>query len=311
MGAEDRLDIDLQHLRAFEATYRLRSLTRAAMELDLTQPALSKSLRTLRERFGDPLFVRTPRGMEPTPRTEEMIGAVRRALRIVDVELRSRTTFDPASDTRVFSFYASDLGTLHFLQPYLAYAARHAPGLQFRVVSLAGANMPVGLAEEVDLAVGGFPEFGAGIFQQRLFADPYVCLVSADHPRIGERFTLEDYARERHIVASVAGTGHQHAQVESRILEACGAGRIAARAPSFLALPFMLRGTAYVFTLPEAHARRFLVLGGLRIVPCPLPLAPLEIYQYWHERKHHDPAHRWFRQLTFELFAAGDAAAAA
>lgn len=305
MGGEDRLDIDLQHLRAFEATYRLRSLTRAAVELDLTQPALSKSLRTLRERFGDPLFVRTPRGMEPTPRAEEMVDPVRRALRIVDVELRSRTTFDPATDARAFAFYASDLGTLHFLQRYLEYASRHAPGLQFRVVSLAGANMPLGLTEDVDLAVGGFPDLGAGIFQQRLFADPYVCLVSADHPRAGDAFTLEQYARERHVVASVAGTGHQHGQVESRIVEVCGSVRIAARAPSFLALPFMLRGTEYVFTLPEAHARRFVALGGLRMVPCPLPLAPLEIYQYWHERKHHDAAHRWFRQLTFELFGDG------
>ena len=306
-----RSDIELQHLRVFEATYRLRNLTRAAIELELTQPALSKSLRALRERLSDPLFARTPRGMEPTSRADAMIEAVRRALRIVDVELRSAAEFDPATAARLFVLCCSDLGALHFVPRLLHHTTRHAPTLQFRVVA-PFPDIASGLAEgEVDLAVGPFPDLGPGIFQQRLFSDNYVCVVSADHPRVRNDFTIDGFKRERHLVASIPGTGHAHNLVEQRIVEACGSARIAVRLPSFLPASFMLQGTEYVFTLTSTHARRFMRLGGLRMVPCPLPLPALEIRQYWHERVQNDPAHRWFRQLMYELFGEGSELAAA
>ena len=200
-----RSDIELQHLRVFEATYRLRNLTRAAIELELTQPALSKSLRVLRERLSDPLFVRTPRGMELTSRADAMIEAVRRALHIVDVELRSAAEFDPATATRLFVLCCSDLGALHFVPRLLHHTTRPAPALQFRVVA-PFPDIASGLAEgEVDLAVGPFPDLGAGIFQQRLFSDSYVCVVSVDHPRVRDGYTIDDFKRERHLVASIPG----------------------------------------------------------------------------------------------------------
>lgn len=306
MNERHKLTLDRQHLRAFESTFRLRSLTKAADELGLTQPALSKSLRVLREHFSDPLFVRTPRGMEPTPRASSLVDAIQRALHILEVELRASPQFDPASSDRAFAFYCSDLGSLHFLPRLLTHAARAAPAVQFQAVSPFRADMAGALANgEVDLAIGAFPDLGAGIFQQLLYADGYVCLVSSDHPRVGDAMTIEQYVSERHIIASAHGTGHFHHRAEQLITAACGPKRIAARVPNFFVPPFMLQGTEYVLTLPSTSARRFMRLGGLRIVPCPLSLPQLEIRQYWHERFHNDPALRWLRGVVFELFGEG------
>ncbi len=297
-----RSDIELQHLRVFEATYRLRNLTRAAIELELTQPALSKSLRALRARLSDPLFVRTARGMEPSARADSIIGAVRRALRIVDIELRAVGEFDPTRALRLFVLGISDIGALYFLSRLLQHTTRHAPGVQFRIVAPHSALAAALLEGEVDLAVGPFTDLGAGIFQQRLFSDEFVCVVSADHPRAGSGLTLDAFRREQHLVAGATGTAHVQRIVEQRIVQACGAAQVVARVPSFLTASLLLPGTRYVFTMPRRGAHQLAPLAGLRVLPCPLPMPPFEIKQYWHERAHKDPALSWLRKLMFELF---------
>lgn len=307
-GSPARPQIDVQHLRVFESTYRLASQTRAAQALGLTQSALSKSLRVLRAHFADPLFVRTAHGMAPTPRAQALIDPVRTALRVFDDELRANVEFDARSSDRCFAFFCSDMGAVHFLPRLLAHAAGHAPRVNFQVVSPVHAAMPAALASgEADLAIGPFPELGAGLVQQVLYRDHYVCLVAEEHPRVRDSLTLEDYRRERHVLVSAHGTAHAHRETERLIVAACDVGRVGARVSGFMAAPFMVRGTDYLVTLPALGAQRFVELGGLRIVPCPLPLPPIEVRQYWHERYHNDPGNRWLRNLVFALFAAGAA----
>jgi DNA-binding transcriptional LysR family regulator len=298
-----RSSIDVHHLRVFEAVFRLRSVTRAAAELGVTQSALSKSMSVLREHFSDPLFVRTPRGMEPTPRAMGLEGPMKQALAVFEDELRASPQFDPATSARWFAIYCSDMGAVHFLPALLAHAARHAPGVQFQLASPLHADMAAALAAgEADIAIGPYPDFGSGIFQQVLYTDRYVCLVDERHPRVQEELTLERYRAERHVVISAHGTGHVHREVERRIRETCPGDGIAALVPGFLTPAFVVQGSEYIATVPQLSARRFMALGGLRLLPCPLHLPTLEIRQYWHERFHHDPANQWLRGMVFSLF---------
>jgi DNA-binding transcriptional LysR family regulator len=298
--------IDLQHLRVFEAVFRLSSLTKAAETLGLSQSALSKSLQALRAHFADPLFVRTGRGMEPTPRAEALSGAVQQALRVFDDELRAPAQFDPAVSDRYFALMCSDFGALHFLPDLLAHTSRHAPRVRFGMTSLRNVDMAAALsAGEADLVVGAYPDLGAGIFQQALYKDGYACLVSTSHPRIGESLSLQQFLAERQVIVSAQGTGHTHREAERRVLEAGGPERIAARVHGFTAAPFAVRSSELICTMPRRAAESFVDLGGLKVLPCPLELPTLEIMQYWHERYHHDPGNRWLRGLVFELFGGG------
>jgi len=299
-----RTSVNIQQLRCFDAIFRLRNLTRAALELELTQSALSKALAVLRDEYQDPLFVRSPKGMEPTPKAHAMVEAVRQALHIVDVELRSGSAFAPAAATRSFTLCCSDLGALYFLPRLLAHVRSHAPGVRLNVVQPVQLDMALALAHgDIDLVLGAYPDLGAGIYQQRLFVDSYACLFSAQHPRIQRELTLELFLGERHLVAAMQGSGHHHNTVARSIVEACGTERIAARVATLLVAPFVLEGSDLLLTLPTASARRFSRASGLRMAPCPLPLPPLEVRQHWHERVHHDAASAWLRQVVFDLFA--------
>src|SRR3954467_14494434 len=129
-------DIDLNLLRVFDAVLRERGVTPAAVGLGLTQPAVSNALSRLRAVFGDPLFVRTPSGMDPTPFARELAEPVRQALALLESALAHGPGFDPASATRAFRFYMSDLGQIEFLPPLLERVQKLAPGVRLEAVAL-------------------------------------------------------------------------------------------------------------------------------------------------------------------------------
>src|SRR3972149_2464718 len=110
-------DLDLNLLRVSDAVLRERGVTVAGERVGLSQPAMSTALGRLRRLFGDPLFVRTPRGMNPTPYAQRIADPVRQALDLLELTLRERTAFDPPPAERTFPFHMSDIGEMVFLPP--------------------------------------------------------------------------------------------------------------------------------------------------------------------------------------------------
>src|SRR4051794_27911380 len=102
---------DLNLLRAFDALMDTRSVSVAAAMIGLSQPAMSNRLTRLRRDCSDPLFVRTTKGMVPTPFAEELAPTVRQALALLSNALDGGHRFDPASSSRRFSLVLSDIGT--------------------------------------------------------------------------------------------------------------------------------------------------------------------------------------------------------
>ena len=129
-------DIDLNLLRVFDAVLHEKGVTPAAARLGLTQPAVSNALARLRKIFGDALFVRTPRGMDATPFARELAEPVRQALALLESALAHGPGFDPATATRAFRFYMSDLGQIEFLPPLVERVQRDAPGVRLEAVAL-------------------------------------------------------------------------------------------------------------------------------------------------------------------------------
>ena len=293
-------DVDLNLLRVFDAVLRERGVTPAAAGLGLTQPAVSNALSRLRGLFGDPLFVRTPSGMDATPFARELAEPVRQALALLESALAHGPGFDPPSATRAFRFYMSDLGQIEFLPPLIERVQQHAPGVRLEAVALDVEDIAGALAAgALDLAVGFLPGLGPPVRRQALFRDPYLCLMRADHPIAS--LTKKKFAEASHALVSYRG-GHR---VIEEALERAGLARkIALRVPHFTVVPMVLERTDLILTLPARVARVFERRGKLKSLPPPVPIPPAEVAVHWHERFETDPGNRWLREQIVDLFGA-------
>src|SRR5918997_3635727 len=253
-------DVDLNLLRVFDAVLRERGVTAAAARLGLTQPAVSNALARLRALFGDALFVRTAGGMDATPFARGVAEPVRQALALLESALAHGPGFDPASATRAFRFYMSDLGQVEFLPPLVERVQREAPGVRLEAVALEVEDIADALAAGgLDLAVGFLPGLGAPVRRQALFKDPYLCLMRADHPTT--TLTRKKFLEASHALVTYRG-GHR---VIEEALERAGLSRrIALRVPHFTVVPMVLERTDLILTLPARVARVYERRGKIK-----------------------------------------------
>src|SRR5947208_3898386 len=293
-------DVDLNLLRVFDAVLRERAVTAAAARLGLTQPAVSNALARLRAVFGDALVVRTPAGMEPTPFARGVAEPVRQALALLESALSHGPGFDPASSTRAFRFYMSDLGQVEFLPPLVERVQREAPGVRLEAVALEVDDIADALTTgALDLAVGFLPALGPPVRRRALFRDPYLCLMRAEHPI--QTLTKKKFGEASHALVSYRG-GHR---VIEEALERAGLARkIALRVPHFTVVPMVLERTDLILTLPARVAHVFERRGKLKALPPPVAIPPAEVAVHWHERFEGDQGNRWLREQVIELFAA-------
>lgn len=279
------------------------NVTRAAERLGLSQPAMSHALNRLRTLLDDPILVRTPRGMVPTPRAEELAPAIHAALDDIDRALRGRPPFDASTARRAFTIAAVDLSELTILPPLLARIAEEAPGIDLLVRPLRLDTVEDELASGlVDIAfVVLSVDDDLAALRQRLFHESFVCVVRADHPTVGETLTIEEFVALDH--ALVGPRGRRGGFVDSELARLGLSRRVALMVPHFLVAPMVVAKSDLILTLPERVARTFAAILPLRIVPTPAPLtlAGFDVSQIWHERQRHDPGHVWLRGLIVDV----------
>lgn len=298
-----RRDLDLHHLQVLEVLLREHSLTRAAKVLDVTQPALSKTLAHLRGYFSDPLFVRVGLRMEPTAkalRLQSSIGAILERVRA----LRAReAAFDPATSTRTFSFCVVDAGVIKLLPPLVTLLLAQAPHVRLRTLEIDAQQLEPWLASgKLDFAMGSFPSLTKGIRRQFLWNETYVSVVRSGHPRLDRRPTRQAFAAEKHVLVSTFGTGHAHRLAERAIESAVDSDNIVCRVPMFIAAAILAKHTDAVATLPHSIATVLADDLDLQIIRPPIKMPKIEIYQYWHNRFHREPGGQWIRSVFASLF---------
>lgn len=312
-------ELDLNLLRAFDALMRERRVSPAAEQLGLSQPALSNALARLRRRLDDPLFVRSPAGLQPTPRAEQLAGPVREALALLAGALERPAAFDPRLSRRRFHVAMSDIGEIYFL-PTLMQALRDAaPGLS--IATVRPGTLPVADALEngsLDLAIGHLaPVRRSGAFhQRRLFDQRYVCLLRAGHPLLNEGapgrrargratttqgISLDAFQAAEHLLVQAAGTAH--GQVDEALRRQGIERRVALTVPHFVATGHLLAATDLVATVPQRLAERMTGPFGLVALPHPARLPRSPISMVWPARLHRDEASRWLRATVLRLFA--------
>ena len=291
---------DMELLAVFEEIYSSGSITRAAENLGMAQPTASIALSRLRRHFGDPLFIRTPRGMEPTPHALEILGDVRAATAALHSALRHKKEFAPAHSEREFNICMTDISEIVLLPTLLNHLKQVAPGIRIDATTISP-DTPMQLASgEVDLAVGFMPHLEAGFYQQKLFDQNFVCLLAADHPRIADTMTRKAFLHEGHVLIKSSGTGHS---IVEKSLNAKGiARRIVLRVPSFLGVARIVAQTECIATVPQRFGSAMVQQENVKMLPPPVKLPDFSVKQHWHERFHADPANQWLRKMVAQLF---------
>ena len=302
MNAMHRIPLDLNLLRVFDAVEAQRNVTQAARSFHQSQSSVSHALNRLRVFCGDPLFVRTRGGMEPTPYAESLAATVRDALLALEEKLRRPRGFDPKATQRTFNIALTDIGEALYL-PTLMRRLQHAAGAIDIVVHPVTSeplrrDMEAG---RIDLAIGHLPGLKTGFYQQVLYRDVYACMVRSGHPRVQRRITLKQFLAEAHLLVRPPGTGGISA-IDSALSRLGQRRRIALTVPHFHAAQRILVATDLVGVL----SRRYVALdrtSRVRTMPVPFDVGEIVIRKFWHERAHHEPGNRWLRGLIARLFA--------
>ncbi|MEH6583696.1 MAG: LysR family transcriptional regulator [Halioglobus sp.] len=295
-------DLDFKMLSVFQALLELGQVSAAADQLGVGQSNVSRSLAKLRTHFGDPLFVRTQRGMEPTPRAVQISTSVNDMLRIYQNTLSGSAEFDPASSHRIFHIAGSEVGHVLGISRLGKEIFEVAPHVQLHAVPLGINTLAKELESDTDLAFGPFPKLYAGIHERTVYAEHYVCMVRRDHPDITADMSMNDFRRAQHIVVSGRRWGHTHEQIESQIVRAIPEDNIRIVTHNFLTAALLAASSDCVVTVPSGTAQALAEHSSLRVLKPPFELPAFDVKLYWHERFHQDPAHIWLRNLIYSLF---------
>jgi DNA-binding transcriptional LysR family regulator len=286
--------MDLNLLVAFEALYLERSVTKAGRRLGLSQPAASAALAKLRAILGDPLFVKTPRGLEPTERCEALAGPVREAL----ADLRDalgHEEFDPATTDRTFCIGAVDAAIAVVVPTLVAHVQTAAPRAVVEIRAIDPGNAIARLdAREIELALSPIPTLPRHVMSRDLFPLTFALCARPGHP-ISDKPTAADVAAYPHVIVVFAGLARTPMD---EALEAAGVRRhVAVVVGSFLAVPEILEGSDAVAVLPLPYANKLARSGRVRIARLPNALAqpPRPMRLAWPARLEQSRAWQWMR----------------
>ena len=290
--------VDLNLLVIFDALIAEGHVTRAAERIGLTQPAVSHALNRLRGLFNDPLFVRCPRGMSPTPVALEMAASIRSILDQVETVLKRDRAFVPATSTRPFRLGLSDYAACVLLPALSARVEREAPGVSL-VVHNTSHGTGLGMLEDdiVELVAGNFPAPPAHMREELLYEEDFVCAGRTGHPALAGGLDLARYLELRHLQVSTKSEPYGYVDA---VLKEQGLRRtVSVTTSHFLMAPLLVGTSDLVATEP----RRLFTPQAERLMLATPPIAipPFRVVQAWHARHTTDTGHAWLRGVLGEI----------
>lgn len=287
--------IDLNLFIVFDAIYTHHSLTRAAGVLHVTQPAVSNALTRLRNTLDDPLFVRSPQGMSPTPLARQLITPIRDALQGLEQCVQTRQQFDAATAKQTLRLHTTEQAEIFLLPRLLERLTKHAPGINLEVEFMRRREIPLALAAgELQLAIDAPLINHSELVSKPLRRDHYVCVMRRDHPLAKRDLSLEDFLAARHIHISSRSRGSGHIDLALRSLG--HQRRIALRLQHYSSLPSLLARSDDLAAIPQSLAQ----LGPWHSKPLPFDCAALELHMFWHKNADHEPSINWLREQLMQ-----------
>ena len=286
---------DLNLLIVFDAVMQERNVTRAGGRIGLSQPAVSHALSRLRQMLKDELFIRTPDGMMPTPRAEQLAAPLRRALSDMQLALEPET-FVPQEATRLFVLALNNYAAVILAPSLVTAVISTAPGIRLDLRPSGLRDIPALLDRgELDLAIGTFDDVGERFARAPLVEDSFVVVMRRDHPAARGEITEEALAGLSYLEIS---SSDEDTSFVDQWLGSRGLTRnVAHRAPR-LSAATILSGTDMVAVLSRRLAEHWVQTNGLSICRLPFASPAIETGMLWHRRFDDQPAHLWLRKLV-------------
>ena len=303
MSQIDLRRADLNLLVVFQVLLAERHVGRAAQRLALTQSAASHALGRLRDLFADPLFVRHPKGIEPTAR------ALMLAPEIAEILSRARSllaprVFDPTL-ARSFTIATIDLTVPTIIVPLVAHLRRVASEIDLRIVPLVREQVVAAFdRQEIDIAILNFPDPPGRIARSPVLKDRYVGIARRGHPGLRKPLTAKAYAALPHLLFSPRGD--PKGIVDAPLAQLSGLRRrVVMTVPHIAAVPLIVARTDLVAVIAERIARFYAAEYGLRLFDPPVKLPEFTISVLTSATRAADPALQWLQQQVRNVCATG------
>ncbi|CAM5182345.1 DNA-binding transcriptional LysR family regulator OS=Castellaniella defragrans OX=75697 GN=HNR28_002263 PE=3 SV=1 [Castellaniella defragrans] len=296
--------MDTHLLRILKILLTERSVSKAAIKLGLSQPALSNSLRRLRDITGDPILVRSKTGMVPTERGLELLSHANDALSAIECITQPPGAFEPATSRREFHLGAPDYLDTMFLPNIAEILRREAPHAKFIVHPInADYDYESGLENGgLDVVIGNWLEPPLQMHMARLFDDEVVCMVGSQNPVASRTLTLGQYLELPHL-APFPYVSERQSFIDGYLASQGLQRNIQMTIPYFGQVAGMLLRTDLIFTTGRQFAQHYARYLPITILPSPFAFPPMRFYLLWHRRCHGSPEVVWLRQCIAKVAA--------
>ena len=284
--------LDLTVLLVFLNLQRFGKASLVAEHMGLTQSSISHSLKRLREAFGDPLFLRNPKGMEPTAVALALEPKIRRVVETLSDALNAQSVFDPAQATDVIRIGAYDNEMTTLIPDLLQSIQQQAPGMRVSLRSLGRhPALEALLQHDIDLALGFAWNIPRSIHKIDLYEETYALVMRAGHPLAGQEISLDTYVQAQHLV--VSPSGDLSGIVDMELAKIGKTRHISLSVPQFLPALSILATTDLITLLPSRLAASQAARYSLTTAKPPLEVRNFPVSALLHERHANSPMHAW------------------
>lgn len=304
--------VDLNLLVYLDVLLREGSVTKAANQLSITQPAMSNGLRRLRDLFKDPILVRTSDGMTPTKRAMELQPIIRDVLSKLETTIQPETEFNSLQSDRTFRVMASDYAESTLLMEVIRRLNKEAPNITLDLITPSDVTFHDVEQGRVDMAINRFEELPLSFHQKVVWYDTFSCVIHSQSP-IVKRFSLEDYLSSKHIWVSKTGFGvgvgidpnevQKLGWVDAELTKIGKKRDIRVFTRHYHVALQLAKAQNLIATLPSRAASLYKEDPDVEILEPPFDIPPIALKMAWSALLQHDAGHIWFRRLITEVGA--------
>jgi DNA-binding transcriptional LysR family regulator len=302
--------VDLNLLVYLDVLLREGSVTKAAVQLSITQPAMSNGLKRLRDLFNDPLLVRTSDGMTPTKRALELQPIIRDVLSKLETSIQPEVEFDPTTSHRTFRIMTSDYAESTLLMRLIERLHTEAPNITLDLITPSDVTFHDVEQGRVDMAINRFDDLPLSFHQKVVWYDQFSCVMAAKNPIIAD-FNLQSYLKSQHIWVSKTGFGvgvgidpnevQKLGWVDAELTKLGKKRDIRVFTRHYHAALQLAKTQNLIATLPSRAARIYADDPDIAITAPPFDIPPIALKMAWSALLHHDAGHIWLRKLITDV----------